>query len=171
MAGLSNRCRRVHSCSQRLALSSSKRRCSAAATGAASYRNGLLLRRCGALCYCNYYRYHARYAHSTKTAANCHSARCVQCARQTLTASYFSTAVIIAVDRAEDAIVQEAAARLLYVSCRCEAVRAGLLAAGVVPVAPQALRRHGSHIDVSAACLLASGVYNYVQIFPVLCSN
>jgi hypothetical protein len=50
--------------------------------------------------------------------------------------------------------VQEAAARLLYGSCRCEALRAGLLAAGVVPVALQALRRHGSQVDVSASYLL-----------------
>jgi hypothetical protein len=46
--------------------------------------------------------------------------------------------------------VQEAAARLLYGSCRCEALRTGLLAAGLVPVALQALRRHGSQVDVSA---------------------
>jgi hypothetical protein len=56
---------------------------------------------------------------------------------------------MIAVDRAEDAAVQEAAARLLYGSCSCEALRTGLLAAGVVPVALEALRRQGSQVDVS----------------------
>lgn len=74
---------------------------------------------------------------------------------QILTAYHCLNAVDTAIDRAGDAAVQEAAARLLYGSCRCESLRSGLLTAGVVPVALQALRRHGSsQVDVSATYLL-----------------